>query len=51
LIEQKLEAYLAPAKIIVYSNSIDTIKELGAALEYLMYYTDVGSEKEKAQIQ
>jgi superfamily II DNA helicase RecQ len=51
LIEQKLEAYPAPAKIIIYSNSIDTIKELGAALGYPMYYADVGSEKEKAQIQ
>jgi len=51
LIQQKLEEYPAPAKIIIYSNSIDTIKELGARLGYPMYYADVGSEKEKAQIQ
>jgi len=51
LIRQKLQEYPAPAKVIIYSNSIDTIKELGERLGYPMYYAGVGSEKEKARIQ
>ena len=51
LISQKLQEYPSPAKMIIYSNSIRTIEELGDQLGYPMYYADVGSEKEKAQIQ
>jgi superfamily II DNA helicase RecQ len=51
LIQQKLEEYPAPAKMIIYSNSIDTIEELGGRLGYPMYYAGVGSEQEKARIQ
>jgi hypothetical protein len=51
LISQKLQEYPSPAKMIIYSNSIRTIQELGEELGYPMYYADVGSEKEKAQIQ
>src|SRR6201995_3756726 len=51
LISQKLQEHPSPAKIIIYSNSIRTIQELGEQLGYPMYYADVGSEKEKAQIQ
>jgi superfamily II DNA helicase RecQ len=51
LVAEKLEQYPSPAKIIVYSSSIDTIKELGSALDCHMYYADVGSNKEKDKIQ
>ena len=51
LIGQKLQQYPMPAKMIIYSNSIRTIQELGEQLGYPTYYADVGSEKEKAQIQ
>ena len=50
-IRQKLQEYPSPAKMIIYSNSIQTIEDLGEQLGYPMYYADVGSEKEKAQIQ
>jgi RecQ family ATP-dependent DNA helicase len=51
MIRDKLKQYPAPAKVIVYSSSIDTIKEMGEQLGYPMYYADVGSEKQKAHIQ
>jgi superfamily II DNA helicase RecQ len=51
LVAKKLEQYPSPAKIIVYSSCIDTIKELGAALNCHTYYADVGSTKEKDKIQ
>jgi superfamily II DNA helicase RecQ len=51
LVAKKLEQYLAPAKIIVYSSSIETIQELGGALDCHMYYADIGSAKEKDEIQ
>jgi superfamily II DNA/RNA helicase len=46
-----LEQYPAPAKVIIYSSSIETIKALGERLGYPMYFADVGSEKQKAYIQ
>jgi hypothetical protein len=49
-VAEKLEQYLSLAKIIVYSNSINTIKELGSALNCHMYYVDVRSDKEKDEI-
>jgi superfamily II DNA helicase RecQ len=51
LVAEKLEQYPSPAKIIVYSSSIETIKGLGSALNCHMYYADVGSDKEKDEIQ
>jgi len=51
LVAEKLEQYPSPAKIIVYSSSIETIEELGRALSCHMYYEDVGSAKEKDEIQ
>ena len=35
----------------MYSSSIETIEELGEALNCYMYYADVGSAKEKDEIQ
>jgi hypothetical protein len=51
LISEKLQEYPSPAKMIIYSNRIRTIQQLGEELGYPMYYADVRSEKEKAQIQ
>ena len=51
LVAEKLEQYPSLAKIIMYSSSINTIKELGGVLDYYMYYVDVGSNKEKDKIQ
>ena len=51
LVPKMLEKYPSPAKIIVYSSSIETIKELGGELDCHMYYADVGSTKEKDEIQ
>jgi hypothetical protein len=50
LVAEKLEQYLSLAKIIMYSSSINTIKELGGALNCHMYYVDVGNNKEKDKI-
>lgn len=50
LVAQKLEEYPVLAKIIIYSSSIEAIKELGKELEYPMYYAKVGSEAEKKKI-
>lgn len=50
LVAQKLEEYLALAKVIIYCSSIVRIKELGKELDCSMYYTKVGSEAEKKQI-
>ena len=49
LVAEKLEQYPAPAKIIVYSSSIETIEELGSkeALNCHAYYTNIGSIEEK----
>lgn len=53
LVVEKLEQYPAPAKIIVYSSSIETIEELGSeeALNCHIYFANVGSTEEKDQIQ
>jgi hypothetical protein len=49
LVAEKLQQYPAPAKMIVYSSNIETIKELASeeALNCHMYYADVGSAEEK----
>jgi superfamily II DNA helicase RecQ len=51
MVRRKLQEYPAPAKIIIYSSSIETIKEMGERLGYPTYYADVGSERQKAHIQ
>jgi superfamily II DNA helicase RecQ len=51
IIRQKLIQYPAPAKIIIYSSSIEMIEEMGVRLGYPMYYAGVGNEKQKAHIQ
>ena len=51
LVAKKLEQYLSLVKIIVYSSSINTIKELSSTLDCYMYYVDIGSNKEKDKIQ
>ena len=49
-IKRKLKQYPALVRIIIYSSSINTIKETGEQLGYPIYYADVGSEKQKAHI-
>jgi superfamily II DNA helicase RecQ len=51
LVAEKLRQYPAPAKIIVYGSSIDTIEELGRGLNCHKYYHDVGSRAQKDEIQ
>ena len=50
LVEQKLEEYTAPAKIIIYSSSIVTIQEVNSTLDYHAYYRDVGNTAVKDEI-
>jgi len=50
LVEQKLEEYPAPAKIIIYSSSIVTTQEVSSALDCHAYYRDVGDTAVKDQI-
>ncbi|KAK6591474.1 hypothetical protein H4I95_12188 [Botrytis cinerea] len=50
LVEQKLEEYAAPAKIIVYSCSIITTQEVSSALDCHAYYRDVGDAAVKDEI-
>jgi RecQ family ATP-dependent DNA helicase len=47
LVEQKLEEYTAPAKIIVYSSSITTTQKVSEALGCHAYYRDVGDSQAK----
>jgi RecQ family ATP-dependent DNA helicase len=51
LVEQKLEQYPTPAKIIIYGSSIDTIEEVGAQLGCHIYHAGIGSPKTKSRIQ
>jgi RecQ family ATP-dependent DNA helicase len=50
LVEQKLEEYAAPAKIIIYSSSIVTTQEVSSALDCHAYYRDVGNAAVKDEI-
>ena len=50
LVEQKLEEYTAPAKIIIYSRSIITTQEMSSALDCHAYYRDVGDAAIKDEI-
>jgi hypothetical protein len=50
LVEQKLDEYPAPAKIIIYSSSITTTQEVSSALGCHAYYRDVGSAAVKDEI-
>ncbi len=38
LITQKLNKYIIPAKIIIYSSNIITTKKIGYILNYYIYY-------------
>jgi RecQ family ATP-dependent DNA helicase len=51
LVAQKLQQYPAPAKIIIYSSSIDSIEEIGAKLGCHVYHANVGSPEVKSRIQ
>ena len=51
LVTQKLQQYPAPAKIIIYSSSINRIEEIGAKLGCHVYHANVGSAKAKSRIQ
>jgi superfamily II DNA helicase RecQ len=50
LVEEKLEEYVAPAKIIIYSSSIVTTQEVSNALDCHAYYRDVGDAAVKDEI-
>jgi superfamily II DNA helicase RecQ len=50
LVEQKLEEYAAPAKVIIYSSSIVTTQEVSSALDCHAYYRDVGNAAVKDEI-
>ncbi len=50
LVEEKLEEYAAPAKIIIYSSSIVTTQEVSSALDCHAYYRDVGDVAVKDEI-
>jgi superfamily II DNA or RNA helicase len=49
LVQEKLQQYPAPAKIIIYSSSIAGAKQLGELLECEVYYRDVDSRDGKAR--
>ena len=51
LVEQKLEQYPAPAKIIIYSSTIESIEEIGARLGCHIYHASIGSPEAKSRIQ
>jgi RecQ family ATP-dependent DNA helicase len=51
LVEQKLQQYPTPAKIIIYSSSIDSIEEIGAKLGCHIYHANIGSPEVKSRIQ
>ena len=50
LVAQKLQQYPAPAKIIIYSSSIDTIEEIGAKLGCHIYHASIGNAEAKSRI-
>ncbi|PQE05068.1 hypothetical protein CJF31_00002225 [Rutstroemia sp. NJR-2017a BVV2] len=50
LVEQKLEEYAVPAKIIIYSSSIVTMQEVSRALGCYVYYRDMGEAAVKDEI-
>jgi superfamily II DNA helicase RecQ len=50
LVEEKLEQYVTPAKIIVYGGTIVQTRELSRALGCHEYYREVGDREEKEEI-
>jgi RecQ family ATP-dependent DNA helicase len=50
MVQEKLEEFPAPAKMIVYSSSVATTQALSQALQCHAYYRDVGDRKQKEQI-
>ena len=49
LVEEKLEKYAAPSKIIVYSGSVERTIEIGEALECPIYHRSVDNRAGKAK--
>jgi hypothetical protein len=43
LVKKKLEQYLVPNKIVVYSSSIEQTVEIRKALKCLIYYCNVNN--------
>lgn len=50
LVEQKIEQYAEPAKIVIYCGTIDIAKRLAARLGCSLYHHDVGTASEKLQL-
>lgn len=51
LVAQKLKQYPVPAKIIIYSSNIDTIKQIEEVLGCYIYHASIGSPEIKSCIQ
>jgi len=49
LVEEKLEQYAAPSKIIVYGGSVEQTIAIGEALECPIYYCNVDDRAGKAR--
>ena len=49
MVEKKLEQYLAPSKIVVYSRSVEQTVAIGEALECPIYYRNVDDRAGKAR--
>ena len=49
MVVEKLEQYIVPSKIVVYSSSINQTIEVGEALGCPIYYYNVDSHARKAQ--
>ena len=50
LVEQKLEEYAAPAKMIIYSSSIVTTQKVSRALDFHAYYREMSDAAAKDEI-
>src|SRR5450432_3502659 len=49
LVKTKLEEYIAPSKIVIYSGSIEQTIEIGEALECPVYYYNIDDRARKAR--
>jgi superfamily II DNA helicase RecQ len=49
IVEEKLEQYPAPSKIVVYGGSVDQTIKVGEALGCLIYHRNIDSRTGKAQ--
>jgi superfamily II DNA helicase RecQ len=48
-VKTKLEEYIAPSKIVIYSGSIEQTIEIGEALECPVYYYNIDDRARKAR--